>query len=225
MNVRSYILFGLLGFAPWAFSVTLLEGVTAAGIQNTLSSTATTDGSAVKQQIIDKIKKAERQEQNKQKQIERISNSKDPSLLPPSHLPQIESQPEMTSQPTTSQRIIARPIQSDLSNPPHSHLSNPPYSSSKDRNLISEKNPSSQQIDSLSSDELDQKLNDEGISIDSDKVDYTKSTAIFYKNNCKDKDSTRSPSQTCTPIPVLTNIKSVIFNYAHSRGEFEEKAK
>ena len=79
------------------------------------------------------------------------------------------------------------------------------------------------QLENLNRDQLDDRFNDDGIEIDAGKVNYTKGTAIFYKNNCHNAEGNRTPSSTCRPIPVLTNIKSVIFNYAHSRGEFKKK--
>ncbi|MGI9549474.1 MAG: hypothetical protein ACR2M7_05850, partial [Bdellovibrionales bacterium] len=72
--------------------------------------------------------------------------------------------------------------------------------------------------DPLSSENLEQQLNDGGIAIQADRVDYTKSTVIFYKNNCN-----HMAHQNCTAVPVLTNIKSVIFDYAHNRGEFQQR--
>ena len=53
---------------------------------------------------------------------------------------------------------------------------------------------------------------------DDKRTDYKASTQIFYKKDClpSQKDCKRNGA-------VLTNIKSVIFNYAHSRGSFSEK--
>ena len=78
-------------------------------------------------------------------------------------------------------------------------------------------------LENLSRNELDERFDDGGVEINVDKImDYTKKTVIFYKGNCENKDG-RTPSSTCSPMPVLTNIKSVIFNYAHKRGEFKKK--
>ena len=49
-------------------------------------------------------------------------------------------------------------------------------------------------------------------------IDYKSSTQIFYKQDCLPSQSKCERNGA-----VLTNIKSVIFNYAHSRGSFAEK--
>ena len=57
------------------------------------------------------------------------------------------------------------------------------------------------------------------VSIEDDKpVDYKSATQIFYKQDCLPSESNCNRSGA-----VLTNIKSVIFNYAHSRGSFAEQ--
>ena len=51
-------------------------------------------------------------------------------------------------------------------------------------------------------------------------IDYKSSTQVFYKKDClpSQSDCKRSGA-------VFTNIKSVIFNFAHSRGSFSENKK
>lgn len=69
-------------------------------------------------------------------------------------------------------------------------------------------------IRNLSANELADRLQDSDIESEASPVDYKASMQIFYKRSC-------SPSEVnCNKGAVLTNIKSVIFDYAHSRGSF-----
>ncbi len=169
MNWQTPFLIISLGiFSPFTFSVTLGEGVAAAGIQNTLHSGAV---SSSQKMIHESVKQVKKQKQERDKKVN----------FPKEH---VVSSPKSSSHPNHKDTLL----------------------------------------ESLSRDELNERFNDGGIEITADKVDYTKGTTIFYKDNCKmGKKRNRSPSSTCNPIPVLTNIKSVIFNYAHNRGEFKEK--
>ena len=66
----------------------------------------------------------------------------------------------------------------------------------------------------LTKEELDKRFDDEGVHQKTNPVDYKAQIQIFYKKKCL-------PSQKdCNRGAVLTNIKSVIFNYAHTRGSF-----
>ena len=47
-------------------------------------------------------------------------------------------------------------------------------------------------------------------------VDFKEGMQVFYKEECNGAD------ENCQRHPVLTNIKSVIFDYAYSRGNFEK---
>ena len=77
-------------------------------------------------------------------------------------------------------------------------------------------NSSSERLRNLTKDELDKRFQDEGIYQETKPVDYKRSVQVFYKRECP-------PSQkNCDRGAVLTNIKSVIFDYAHTRGSFAE---
>lgn len=65
----------------------------------------------------------------------------------------------------------------------------------------------------------DKVFTQDSIDIQVEAVDYTKKTMVFYKNKCEDGQSY------CYKNPVLTNIKSVIFDYAHQRGIFAKTEK
>ena len=69
----------------------------------------------------------------------------------------------------------------------------------------------------LNKEDLDKRFQDEDIYQDVKPVDYRSSIQIFYKRKCN------SVEKRCDRGPVLTNIKSVIFDYAHTRGSFSKK--
>ncbi len=63
----------------------------------------------------------------------------------------------------------------------------------------------------------DEDLRDKEEYQDANPVDYKARMLVFYKRKCP-------PSQKrCNRGAVLTNIKSVIFNYAHTRGSFAQQ--
>ena len=68
----------------------------------------------------------------------------------------------------------------------------------------------------MTKEEVAERLRDKEIRQKDISVNYKKSVQVFYKKKCQ-------PSQkNCNRGPVLTNIKSVIFDYAHSRGSFAQ---
>ena len=84
---------------------------------------------------------------------------------------------------------------------------------------ISDTSDETDSSEKLSAEDLEQESkNKETIQQKKSKsVNYTKSAQVFYKKKCL-------PSRSdCNRGAVLTNIPSVIFDYAVSRGIFEEK--
>ena len=74
-------------------------------------------------------------------------------------------------------------------------------------------------LESLTESEVEKRFQDQGVDPETKPVNYKAGIQIFYKKNC-------APSQkNCSKGAVLTNIKSVIFDYAHSRGSFAELKK
>ena len=68
----------------------------------------------------------------------------------------------------------------------------------------------------LTKEDVEKRLKDEGVRQKTNPVDYKTQVQVFYKNKCL-------PSQKdCDRGAVLTNIKSVIFDYAHTRGSFAQ---
>ena len=65
-------------------------------------------------------------------------------------------------------------------------------------------------IESLEEDAYSQESNEEGKDAPSHKVNYKKSALVFYRQKC-------SGAGGCHKIPVLTNLKSIIFNYNQGR--------
>ena len=115
---------------------------------------------------------------------------------------------------TLGEGVAATGIQSTL----NSTASSNAIATKKRAETLLKKAQQQRALANTPSEDLEQQLDDGGIAIQADRVDYTKGTVIFYKNNCK-----HTTHQNCTAVPVLTNIKSVIFDYAHNRGEFQQR--
>ena len=62
--------------------------------------------------------------------------------------------------------------------------------------------------------EIEERFQDQGIEPETEPVDYKAGIQVFYKNKCS------ASQKDCSKGAVLTNIKSVIFDYAQSRGSF-----
>ena len=63
---------------------------------------------------------------------------------------------------------------------------------------------------------LEERFKQEKIQQETNPVDYKAGIQIFYKRDCS------ASQKNCNKGAVLTNIKSVIFDYAHTRGSFAE---
>lgn len=69
-------------------------------------------------------------------------------------------------------------------------------------------------LEHLTDREIEERLQDEAIKPETNPVDYKAGIQVFYKRTCP------APQENCNRGAVLTNIKSVIFDYSHSRGSF-----
>jgi len=74
----------------------------------------------------------------------------------------------------------------------------------------------SHNIKHLTKEDVGRRLKDEGVHQKTNSVDYKAQVQVFYKRKCL------SSQKDCNRGAVLTNITSVIFNYAHTRGSFSE---
>lgn len=141
----------------------------------------------------------------------------------PTEAPQNSDNPlEIVNVPTEAPQNSGNPLENEFSgNRPETA---PSYD--LDRFSFSEEEdplPTQQleeNLNDLTKEELDRRFSDQDIYQEVEPVDYKSSIQVFYKNRCP-----ASSSKNCQRGAVLTNIKSVIFDYAHSRGNFAPKEK
>ena len=102
---------------------------------------------------------------------------------------------------------------------PRNHFKAHSEQAVEDSNLEFTESAETDELRSLGEKSLRERLRDEGIYQDIKPVDYKTSTQVFYKKKCS------SVQKNCDRGPLLTNIKSVIFDYAHNRGSFSQSQK
>ena len=102
---------------------------------------------------------------------------------------------------------------------PRNHFNAHSEQAVEDSNLEFTESAETDELRSLGEKSLRERLRDEGIYQDIKPVDYKTSTQVFYKRKCS------SVQKNCDRGPLLTNIKSVIFDYAHTRGSFAQSQK
>ena len=246
--MRALILFI---FCQTALANTLTETQTATGIANTLQGTNQGNPQKILNQVQETTNNYEQVQQQKHAEIPNPQpiHSNDPTMASPNEaqqqLPQspTEPQPIHSNDPTMAypnepQQRLPQSLPDPLNGSALDNLS----LSEQEREQIHSLNkstPSPSQadsssggfeatksgMDSMALKEQSIKITESYfapekiVSIEDDRpVDYKSSTQIFYKQDCL-------PSQSSCKRKgaVLTNIKSVIFNYAHSRGSFAEK--
>ena len=99
------------------------------------------------------------------------------------------------------------------------HLMDRSEKAAKDSNPVFTESFEADNLRNLGRKSLKERLRDKGIYQDIKPVDYKTSTQVFYKRKCP------SAQKNCDKGPLLTNIKSVIFDYAHTRGSFAQSQK
>lgn len=82
---------------------------------------------------------------------------------------------------------------------------------------LSSQNISPETLKQMTESDLEETFRDEAIYQDVKSVDYKSDIQVFYKNS-----SCSVGQKNCHRGAVLTNIKSVIFDYAHTRGSFSQ---
>ncbi|MCY4321702.1 MAG: hypothetical protein OXC37_04805 [Bdellovibrionaceae bacterium] len=183
-------------FSPFVFGSTLLETQTAVGISNTLQGTAQVNS----QELINQAKGA----------VENYKPDQSPVIQNPSSEPQsipnneIFEQADLSNKEQTQIEGIGSPSPNFVDN----NFSPPP---NDDIIVVSD---NEQNLNSENSENQDEFLDNE-----EDSINYKQLTHIFYKNPCKADQANCVRSGA-----VLTNIKSVIFDYDHNRGKFSESS-
>ena len=191
---------------------TLLETQTAVGIANTLQGTAQGNPTKILNHVKDTVNNHEIQAPSPAPASSAPSNNNpETQQRRPQALP--ENNPVL-DQATLSEQ--ERHQIQDLSNSPHT-VSNPNIIDSPNslNNSAQEEGPEITERNQ----EVEEYLRTEKIiAVEDMPMDYKAKTQIFYKKNClpSQSDCKRSGA-------VFTNIQSVIFNYAHSRGSFSEE--
>ena len=202
----------------WANS--LLETQTAIGIANTLQGT----GQENPQQILDQVKENVNQEKQAQEQrMASIQDSLNPPPPPNNNPPQQRSpQSFPESDPHLEQAVLSDQERNQIqklnkpSSPSMVHNPSPPVDSfneslNREHDFEGAKDPSEESMKEYFKPER-------VVELEERPIDYKASTQIFYKNDClpSQKNCKRDGA-------VFTNIKSIIFDYAHSRGSFSSE--
>lgn len=221
---------------------TLLETETAVGIANTLQGTAQGNPQKVLNQVKDTVNNYEQAQERQINSIQAPPNSPpapNRAGLPPSpnnnqeiqqRTPQ--SQPSPESNNTLDQATLSdqeRNQIQELSHPPAQAIDNsPPTDPFNSPPADPFNSPAIEDQHRQNREEMTESKDGDNVTEDyfkaerivemEDKpVDYTTATQIFYKKDCQPSQSNCKRSGA-----LFTNIKSVILNYARSRGSFSE---
>ena len=191
-------MFLVISFPSSVFANTLGEVGAAAGIANTLQGTAQIQSKGILDKAKQTVQNYEEAQNNKLTNINAINSEPVPlatqqNIMDPSLV-------NPTSHPVTQDTSLINPAD-------HSVIQDPSLQSSDNSSVVS--NP-------YSKEELDKKLQDEEIRQETQAVDYKRKFQVFYKRDCQ------ASQKNCHRGAVLTNIKSLIFDYAHKRGSFSE---
>ena len=241
----------LLAFSQALWANTLIETQTAVGIANTLQGTAQVNPQEVLNQVkenVDNYEQAQEQKISAMPAPQAQPAMPNPQEeIPEQRSPQSEQNNPLDQATLSDQQ--KEEIQ-NLNQAPEPMENNPPpeYPEPMENNPSPEypepmeNNPSPEYPEPMENNpppdsfdmnensdyqdinELDERLpkeeyfqTDRIIEIEDKPIDYKAGTQIFYKKDClpAKNDCKRSGA-------VFTNIKSVIFNYAHSRGSFSK---
>lgn len=237
-----YILFFLL-FPQVLWANTLIETQTAIGIANTLEGTAQNNPQKILNQVKKTVGDYEQVQEQKIKSIQapslpapeqqtnKIQEQKIKSAQTPPSSP-IETPPEKAQQrspqsqqnPALDQATLSEQERDQIQELNHlTDSNNPspanPIAPSDSLNVQHEDLHHNQELNQAYQEKLPKEeyfQTDRIIEIEKP-IDYKTGTQIFYKKDCLPSQSNCKRSGA-----VFTNIKSVIFNYAHSRGSFSE---
>ena len=242
-----FLIFCSLFFSQSLFSMTLGEVGATTGIANSLQGIAQPDPRSAKA-LLDKTKnQVNEYKESEKKHLEQLNAVKgvenpivensDPrkiSSLPVAKNPIVEnSDPrKISSLPVAKNPIVENSDPRKISSLPvaknpivensdprkekHSLenpiVSDPQVLDSKQKSQLEEK------LKNLSEPEIERYSREEKVEIEtSTPVNYKSNIQIFYKENCLSSQANCRRSH-----PVLTNIKSVIFDFAHARGSFSK---
>ena len=221
----------LLFFSQGLYANSLLETQTASGIANTLQGTAQGNPQALLNNVKENVNNYE------QKQEERLSNIEVNSHPNPEELEvqersiqsqqnnPLDSAPPLSNEERDQIQEINHSPEAIVNVPPpdsppstHSNFPEPAPPTNQEPNPFDTQNQSQITNEFQKNEVPTEEYFEADKIIEIEKpIDYKLGTQIFYKKDClpSEKNCKRSG-------PVFTNIKSVIFDYAHSRGSFSK---
>ena len=200
-------------FSQGLWANTLLETETAVGIANTLQGTAQGNPQQVLNQVKENVNNYEHVQEQKMNSIQAPANN-NPSAQ--QRIPQsLPTNNQVLEQATLSDQEKNQIQELNHSLPPSSTANdldsfNTPPNVEDGHNIEGIKEPAEEVTAEYFKPERI-------VEMEERPIDYKTSTQVFYKNDCLSSQSNCKRSGA-----VFTNIKSVIFNYAHSRGSFSE---
>ena len=221
----------LLIFSPSLWANTLVETQTAVGIGNTLQGTIQGNPAKIVNQVKDTV--------NNYKQVQE-QNIQTAEGFPPEPNPAPTNNPVSTqprepqslpeNNPVLDQMRLSDQEQNqiqelDPSSPPPVSAPSPPDSFDNpvdDTFIASDKGFQGQDMFKETQEEVPEEYfkQERLMEMEEKPIDYKAKTQIFYKKDCLP-----SQSNCQRKGAVFTNIRSVIFDYAHSRGSFSEDEK
>ena len=203
---------------------TLLETKTTAEIANTLQGTAQGNPQQILNQVKDTANNYEQIQERKIDSIQAppnsppIPNTAEMPLPPPNNNPAV--QPEGPQPNFENQNVLDHATLSDQERNQIQQLNQPASGPFNPLPLENQPKQSREQItENNDKKEIteDYFKTERIVEIEDKPINYKTTTQIFYKKDCQPSQSNCKRSGA-----VFTNIKSVIFNYAHSRGSFSE---
>ena len=236
-----FFLFLALFFSFSIFASTLIEMGAATAIANKLQETGQAQQAPLVKQVKEQVEQYEAAEKNKMESLARADTpqitEQGPQVSPAPPKPLEEQHevaeknemeslaradtPQITEQGPQVSPTHQAPLEeqheatekNETENLPRADT--PPFMENPEvdrspQSLIAKGEPLEHSIEN----EIEEEFRDQGIEADTNPVDYKSGMQVFYKNTCT------ASQKNCRRGAVLTNIKSVIFNYAHSRGIF-----
>ena len=187
-------------FPPFILATTPGEVSTAAGMEGTLQGTVQSQP----KEALNKVKQIvqEHEQVQQEKDLANAQAIEETQQKAQEHAPGRQERAISNNQAPP----VAAPDAEAISPPPEEE--NPAHPLFEEDSLLKD-------IRDLTKEEFEERLQDD-INQDTKPVDYTSPIQIFYKRKCA------SNQANCNRGAVLTNIRSVIFDYAHTRGSFAE---
>ena len=196
----------LIIFSPVIWASSLVETQTAVGVSNTIQGTAQANPQELVNQAKEAVKNSEKAQQERQ----------DPALSNPSREPQSIPKEQAFEQVDLSNQEQQNIEGLDSTISPSSSVEENRFD-----DIFSEpdKLVRSEDKQNLGTENKEEQIKNELLKMGEKPIDYKLGTHVFYKKICKigEENCKRSGA-------ILTNIKSVIFDYAHSRGSFSENS-